>query len=46
MGKIDKGIAAVFDADPIIRLYEIDWLDLLSDFRECIFPDVVRNEIM
>ena len=45
MVRTKSRITGIFDAGPIIHLDELACLDLISDFRENILPDIVWEEI-
>jgi len=45
MARTKSRITGVFDAGPIIHLDELVCLDLISDFRENLLPDMVWEEI-
>jgi len=45
MVRTKSRIIGVFDAGPIIHLDELACLDLISDFRENLLPDIVWGEI-
>jgi len=45
MARTKSRITGIFDAGPIIHLDELACLDLISDFRENLLPDIVWKEI-
>jgi predicted nucleic acid-binding protein len=45
MARTKSRITGVFDAGPIIHLDELACLNLISDFRENLLPDIVWKEI-
>jgi predicted nucleic acid-binding protein len=45
MARTKSRITGVFDAGPIIHLDELACLDLISDFRKNLLPDMVWEEI-
>jgi len=45
MARTKSRITGVFDAGPIIHPDELACLDLISDFRENLLPDMVWKEI-